>query len=291
MIRVISPLIAAALILSHSAVAEPFRFVYERSDVLPEVEIDGQTVFIHTQGLYVTDDHYLVTGRLESKPKRSLLLRFSRKNLESYELIDIMPPPIDGATLDHPGGFDVDSKGRLWIPISTSHSRGPSLICRYVIEANKPLTPRKPDFSFRVDDHIGAICWLRDDSLFGANWDTKQVYLWSADGSQRTRIDRRQLFADSPRWQLAVQDWKSIEYQGKPLIIAGGLDKTGVSSKAVIQVIDFEKRQVLQSLFPPHRQGVSRPMTNEGIAFHAGKIYLLPEDIGRGAKVLVGRSD
>ena len=279
-------LVVAGLMLGDVASDQQHRLVCEGADVLPEVNISGQPAIIHTQGLYVTDNHYLVTGRWESEPKRALLLRFSRNDLRAYEYIDITPPAIDGVTLDHPGGFDVDSKGRLWIPLSTSYATGTSLICRFRIEPNKPLTPREPEFFFRVNDHIGAICRTKDDSLVGANWDTKRVYLWSAEGTMRTSIDRNNLFAEAPKWQLAVQDWKFTQRNNRPFIIAGGIDKSNDSATATIQLIDFVSREIRESYRFPKRDDVSRPITNEGLALHESRLYLLPEDIGRGAKVL-----
>lgn len=279
-------LAVAGLAFSDVALAQQHRIAYEGADVLPEVEIDGESAIIHTQGLYVTDDHYLVTGRWESKPKRALLLRFPRNDLQSYEYIDITPLPVNGQTLDHPGGFDVDSNGRLWIPLSTSDAAGPSLICRFRIEPDKPLTPRKPEFAFQTDDHIGAICRTKDDSLVGANWDAKRVYVWSSEGTLKTCTDRTNMFANVPGWQLAVQDWKFLQRKGRPLIIAGGIDKSRESSLATIQLIDIDHGEIHETHRFPMRGDVSRPVTNEGLDLHESALYLLPEDIGRGAKVL-----
>jgi hypothetical protein len=83
--------------------AQQSPIVYEADDVLPNVSIDGESAIIHTQGLYVTDKHYLVTGRRETDPNRALLLRFSRADLRSYEFLDITTPPVNGVILDHPG--------------------------------------------------------------------------------------------------------------------------------------------------------------------------------------------
>ena len=267
------------------AAGQQRELVYENADALPEVTVGGAPAVIHTQGLYVTDQHYLVTGRLETKPKRALLLRFSRDDLRKYEVADITPPPVDGAVLDHPGGFDVDSQGRFWIPLSTSNPQGPSLICRYTIDSNAALIPGNPEALIQIDDHIGAICLLKDDSLVGASWDTKDVYLWSADGSLLTSFRGAGMFGGDRRKSVAVQDWKSLDPNNNHIIL-GGLDKSREPSRAIIEVGDIIRGELLETHELPRREDVSRPLTNEGLAVHRGKLYLLPEDIGRGAKVL-----
>jgi hypothetical protein len=200
--------------------------------------------------------------------------------------MDITPPKIDGATLDHPGGFDVDTEGRFWIPLSTSNAAGPSLICRFTIEPNQPLTPSEPDRAFSVDDHIGAICLTKDGSLIGANWDTKRVYQWSTTGETLRSIARNELFAEAPDWKLAVQDWKRVQRERCALIIAGGLDKSRESSRATIQLIDIVGGNIHETHRFARQEDVSRPITNEGLDIHEQTLFLLPEDIGRGAKVL-----
>ena len=55
------------------------------------MQIDGDPAVIHTQGLYVDDEHFYVTGRFEKTPKRALLLRFERSDPQRYEYIDITP--------------------------------------------------------------------------------------------------------------------------------------------------------------------------------------------------------
>ena len=257
---------------------------FEGADELPVVKIDGELAKIHSQGLFVTQQHYLVTGRLEIKPKRALLLRFSRKELTSYEYADITPEEVEGKTLDHPGGFDVDDDGRFWIPLSTSNRAGPSLICSYGIDDKAPLEKLRLVSSFPVEDHIGAICCV-GDRLLGANWDTKRVYVWNKKGKLEREIDRNQLFAETPEWQIAVQDWKHIV--GHPnRVILGGIDKSSLLRKATVQVIDTAEWKILQSHVLDKRKDVNRPLTNEGLCLRGDELYVLPEDIGAGAKVL-----
>ena len=214
-----------------------------------------------------------------------MLLRFRRYESHTVETLDITPDPIDGQSLDHPGGFDVDSEGRFWIPLSTSDARGPSLVCRVTIAPDQPLAMCRSETVFRVDDHIGAMCCL-GDLIVGANWDTRHVYIWNTDGTEQRRIERRQLFDGGSEWALAVQDWKHFDRDGHSWTIAGGLDKSGSAPQATIQWIDLVKRDVMQTFRFGEMLGVTRPITNEGLAVRGDTLFLLPEDIGRDAKVL-----
>lgn len=267
---------------------------FQGEDVLPAVLIDGKQAKIHTQGLYVTDRHYLVTGRLENgedaQSRRALLLRFDRQHDMRVEFIDITPADAGEERLDHPGGFDVDAMGRLWIPISTSHHKGPSLISRYHVDPNKPLRAAQMELQFSCADHIGAICLDGDGQLHGASWDTKEVYTWDTKGTLVKRRHRSELLKDDEDWKLAVQDWKLMRQPDGGRIVAGGIDKSLASPlttpRALVQVFDWKAGRLLHSFRLPNRDNVARPLTNEGLAVHKGELYLLPEDLGRGAKVL-----
>lgn len=257
---------------------------------LPAVEIDGQAAKVHTQGLFVTEDHYLVTGRLETRPKRAFLFRFSRKSPAEYEAAELTPPDQNGAVLDHPGGFDRDKNGVYWIPVSTSNRRGPTIIYGLTIAADRPLTEAITiHHSILVDDHLGALCCLENGELLVANWDTETIRWLKMAGKEskvRKQLARNQFIANDPDWFLAVQDWK-YDRQRK-LVVAGGIDKSPKAKKqaAVLSEINLRKQSVDSLKILPAMEGVARPLTNEGMALHGGDVFLLPEDLGRGAKIL-----
>lgn len=269
---------------------------------LPDFEVDDRPspAKIHTQGLYVTGTHIWVTGRLESKPKRSLLIRYPRANLSQVEFLDITPPLVDGEVLDHPGGFDVDSRGRLQIPVSTSHRRGPTLIQAYQVDAAEPLKNARLVASTKIDDHLGAVCCHRK-TLIGANWDTQQIYYIRDGKVVRKKNQSDMLPFGQPH--IAVQDWKawphatqsteedtarSTQTKDGPrsmLTLMGGLFKAE-NSQAVVQWVDVLNHQVRMTIRLPRIAGVKRPVTNEGLAVYNGELFLLPEDLGTGAKLL-----
>lgn len=281
-------LIGLLLTISSYAAAQP-RISYVDAVVMPEVKVEGQTVKIHTQGLYVTEQHWLVTGRLETKPKRALLIRIPRADPTRYEVVDLTPASDDSVSLDHPGGFDRDAAGVFWIPVSTSNRNGPTVLYGITIDAEKPLS-RGISFShsIRIEDHIGAICCLENGSLLGANWDTKAIHEISLAGkTYRMKRKSWNALVSQPDWQLAVQDWKFDPVS--KTIAASGIDKSpkrdNAVSSALIAWIDT-KSKTTNSLRLEQRNDVSRPLTNEGMAILGDELFLLPEDFGRGAKLL-----
>lgn len=288
--HILLPLFTACVCCGVAYAKEEHKFVYQHSIPLPAVTIDGQVAKIHSQGLFVTDKHFLVTGRLETKPKRALLLRFSRDATQHVEYLDITQENIDGETLDHPGGFDVDAKGLFQIPLSTSHRRGPAMIQGFRIDADRPLAESKIETTVKLDDHVGAISCV-GTKMLGANWDTLTVHIIEGGALKSSIKQQDTLIAGNP--MVAVQDWKSIR---NPItgsveqVILGGIVKSD-QPRAAIQFIDVRSLdntygKVVEAHRFQTRDDVSRPITNEGLALHDGSLYLLPEDIGAGAKVL-----
>lgn len=267
-------------------IAQKHHFVYRGSTALPHVMINGESAVIHTQGLHVTDRHFVATGRLEKKPKKALLLRFPRddEKKERVEYIDITPPKTDGETLDHPGGFDVDPDGLFQIPVSTSHRKGPTLILGYRIDPAKPLAEARIESTVKVADHLGAIC-CKGTLMVGANWDTNTIYFVN-DGIITKTVEQKDML-NRGKPHVAVQDWKvaKLGNLSTERVILGGLAKNEVPL-AIIQVVDILNDRLYETHRFEMRADISKPITNEGLAVHDGVLYLLPEDIGRGANVL-----
>ena len=281
------------LVLTATAAEPPggkLHFEFVDTISLPDVVVDGHPAHVHTQGLYVTDQHFLVTGRLETKPKRAWLIRFSREHPRRVEHLDITPELAGkDVVLDHPGGFDRDARGLYQIPVSTSHRRGPTLIQGYRVFEDRPLREAKLESTLAVDDHLGAVC-CHAKTLIAANWDTVKIY-FIRDGKIVKEIRQAQtLNRGDPH--IAVQDWKAWKFadpvRGQPngqTTLLGGLVKEQ-ASQAIVQLADLSTEKILATQRFPLRADVARPVTNEGLAVHDGDLYLLPEDIGRGAKLL-----
>jgi hypothetical protein len=296
------------LLLSPSVLqGAPVTLSYAGSQRLPEVVVAGCAAVIHVQGLYVTDAHFYITGRLERDTCRALFLAFDRTSPNHYDVLDITPPagpalgednsaanrPRAASRLDHPGGFDSDGRA-FWIPVAVSRPRGPTAVVRLEHSAGQPPSKWHWHIAFRVDDHIGALAWdAVTGRLYGANWDTRRVYTWSTDGEERAAIARADMVKGQPDWSLAVQDWKGLRDSRlfpPGTLVAGGIDKgpsrNAALSSAVVEWLDPIRRKRLAQarLGPaPHHPGAP---TREGLAWYHDQLYLLPSDLGRGATIL-----
>ena len=284
-------LATTVLLATHAPVwgAESCELTFAGRQSLPDFEIDGRPARIHTQGLYVTDRHYYVTGRLESEPKRAMLVRFERSDPSRVEAVDITPGPripAEEDALDHPGGFDFDGES-FWIPVAVSQPHSRTAVVRIACRPERPLAEQPAELVFHVDDHIGALAFDRNAKrLYGANWDTKVIFVWEPNGRPVRRIPREELVEGDSHWALAVQDWKSL---GTNRILAGGLDKRSGRdrslSPAVIEVLDVEARALRSQWRLPSPPGTDLAVTHEGIAFDGTHVFLLPGDLGAGAEV------
>ena len=115
-------------------IEQTLQLKYLSRKLIPNFEIENQPARIHTQGLWVTKEHFFVTGRLERSPRRALFLRFERNDLNKVEYVDITPAfgSSDNKVtlLDHPGGFDFDGRS-FWIPVAISKPGSKSIILKF----------------------------------------------------------------------------------------------------------------------------------------------------------------
>jgi hypothetical protein len=264
----------------------------DRTLLLPNIEIDGELARIHTQGLYVDVDYVYVTGRLEREPKRPLFVRFARANPNQFGVLDlsVRDDRVSNEQLDHPGGFDFDGHS-FWIPVARSRPAAPSVIVRVCSDPTRPFTDWRQEIAFQVDDHVGAIAYEGTaETLYGANWDTKKIYVWARDGTQIQLIDRQQWIEGEPGWSLAVQDWKRADGSFLNLaggLIAGGIDKSpslkSADSRVVIEVYQPQSRRRTARVAIPAVPGYDGPLTREGMCLYERWLVLLPADIGDNA--------
>ncbi len=271
----------------------PPNLVYEGSQPLPNVRVNGQFVRIHTQGLLVTARHFYVSGRLEREPRRALLLRFDREDPQQYEHRDITPQVPEGVSdqLDHPGGFDGDER-RLIIPVGPSKPAGPSVILSVEVAAETPLAEATVKTMFQVNDHIGAVAWDRSNGmLYGASWDTRRTYVWDMNGKAASEIKQEEMTRENPNWRLAVQDWKVVGDRlpdSASYIVASGIDKSPAAApnrKSVIELLDVSGRRSVWRAYPALADSDQEPMTREGFDIFQRQVFLLPADLGRDAHV------
>lgn len=268
-------------LLDARAARTELKLTYESSQPLPEVRIDGAATRIHTQGLIRTQQHTYITGRLETQPRRPVLLRFNLHNPNAVETVSLTQSE---ALQDHPGGFDSDGKS-LWIPIAESRPNSTTTVVQFPLAPNQPLAASRAKVAFTVNDHIGALAVDRTTGrLYGANWDTQVIYVWARDGSLIEKIPRERLLAGRPEWALAVQDWKSL---GRGRILAGGIDKSAArdpeQSRAVVDVLNLPMRRSDAMVRLPAVPGFGGTPTHEGLAYDGTNVWLVPADLNAGA--------
>ena len=257
-------------------------------DSIPNIAIDGKPARVHTQGIFVTKESLYATGRLERPPKRALFFRFNRQNFEQFEYLDITPANSgnseEEAAQDHPGGFDYDGQS-FWIPVAVSKPSSSTTMIKIKTTLDKPFSAAMTEVAFRVNDHIGAIAVNKQSKLFyGANWDTKHVYTWDAEGNEQARIARDRLLPDQPNWALAVQDWKGLP---DGLLLAGGYNKDPqrdkALSRAVLDLLDIRQRKLLDRVHLSDPDGGDVSLTHEGMARLNNELFFLPGDLGDNA--------
>lgn len=224
--------------------------------------------------------------RLESKkPKRALFFRFDRLSLEHFEYLDITPTPTSqNARQDCPGGFDYDGHS-FWIPVAESRPQSLTTAVKVIAELDQPLSEASQETAFVVDDHIGALAVDRQpDRLYGANWDTKEIYVYERDGKRLSLIPRGELVQDQTDWALAVQDWKSLS---EGMVLVGGVDKNPrrdpLQPRALLQWLNIKERRLIDSIRLPSPTADESTPTHEGMAVFQDELFLLPDDLGNDA--------
>jgi hypothetical protein len=147
-----------------------------------------------------------------------------------------------------------------------------------------------------VDDHIGALAIsTQENRLYGASWDTRQVYVWDLDGNVLRRLKSAQLRqarlglepGATARSGLAVQDWK---IEGNELVAVGLLKGVGLpdrSARSRLFILDPSFKQAPRVIVPRSAKAPALEMGREGMAVAENKLYLLPEDLGVRNRVFV----
>lgn len=268
-------------------------------DALPALQIDGVPARVHTQGIEWVGSTLWVTARREDvTPKQPLLLRTSL-GADCWEVwnLALMDVGTGGHLLDHPGGMQSDGI-HLWIPLAESRRHGRSVVCVIRLDSLSSGQPIRAARQFKVADHIGAIAVAPDQNrVFGASWDTETVWVWELSGTLVRKVSASGLArwglgfvgGDNPRAGLTVQDWKWVGNE----LMASGLWKSGSprveggdeSAKARSRlvgyrgVLTFDLKQEPQWIRLPEVEGVE--LAHEGMAISKGRVWFLPEDLGR----------
>jgi len=214
----------------------------------PSQIIELRTELGHVQGIEVSENRLWVTD-VDTKNKRGYLRLFSLPEGELLKTVDVT----DGERY-HPGGIASDAEG-IWVPVA-EYRRESSASIQHRDKETLSLLSR-----FVVSDHIGAIAVDLQRRVLGANWDAKKVYIWNAGGALfETR--------DNPTG-TAFQDWKIRNLE----LIGGGIH----NGEGVVEWIELATWSLKKRLSVGRTDRGVR-FTQEGMTFHKGKLYLLPED-------------
>ncbi len=268
-------------------------------NALPALRIDGVPARVHTQGIEWVGSTLWVTARREDvTPKQPLLLcttlGAARWDAWNLALSDV---GAGGHLLDHPGGMQSDGV-HLWIPLAESRRNGRSVVRLIRLDSLISGQPIRAARQFEVADHIGAIAVAPErNRVFGASWDTETVWVWELSGKLIRKVSASGLArwglgfvgGDGPRAGLTVQDWKWVGNElmasglwksGGPRV-EGGDESTKARSRLVGYrgVLTFDLKQEPQWILLPEVAGIE--LAHEGMAISKGRVWFLPEDLGR----------
>lgn len=154
----------------------------------------------------------------------------------------------------HPGGISADAAS-LWIPLAEYRHNSTS-----VIQKRSKLT-LDLEFQFDVPDHIGCIA-VTPETLIGGNWDSREFYIWNHRGQLIRKV--------TSNTGNAYQDMKF----DPPYLVASGLLPGGTGA---IDWLEFPSLHIARRI-EAGRTDHDVPFTREGMAIHADRLLLLPED-------------
>jgi hypothetical protein len=198
------------------------------------------------QGIAVDRNRVLVTS-VERATRQGYLMEFALPSGRRLRQVELQ----EGERY-HPGGISMDGRS-VWIPVAEYQRQSSTWIERRDRKTLRLI------HRFAVPDHIGCVAVWRG-RLYGANWDARQIYVWTRDGRL---IEKR----DNPGGRY--QDWKPHG----PWLLSGGLTAQG----AVLEWLNPTTWRIdQQARLPRTDRGVW--FTNEGLDARGGVLYLLPED-------------
>lgn len=205
----------------------------------PERVVELKAELDHVQGID-TDGKLLWVSEVRRKEKRGLLHEFVLDSGKHLRSVDLTR-----GEQYHPGGISASGTS-IWVPMAEYRPRSAAT----VVEVDK--VSFEPKVTFSAADHLGAIAVWKG-RLIAANWDARQ---FQDVGSGERR--------DNPH-PTRYQDMKIV---GDDLVASG------------IAAIDWldPVTLALRKRVTVGRTDRGVLFTQEGMAIHGGKLYLLPED-------------
>ncbi|MCL4850615.1 MAG: hypothetical protein KJZ78_04455 [Bryobacteraceae bacterium] len=213
---------------------------------LQSVELHAETH--HVQGIDIDRDTLWVSA-VDTRGRRGLLFRFDRKTGKLLHSADV-----HSGERYHPGGISIEG-GSVWVPVAEYRRSSTTSMQKrhretFALQAE-----------FDINDHIGAVAVV-PEGLVGANWDARELYVWTKSGKRLRRVV-------NPAG-IAIQDMKFVNGR----LIAGGLERDG---RGAMIWLEWPGLKELRRI-PVGRTDRGVAFTHEGLAVHGRTLYLLPED-------------
>ncbi len=220
----------------------------------------------HVQGLCVSKDAFWISS-VERATKSGWIFRVARASLQ----VESSRRLTDGPRY-HPGGMQL-SGTKLWIPLAEYRPHSTSRI----VKLNADTLAE--EFAFTVDDHIGAVAVDSAGTIYAANWDAEEFYLFDRDGTLKRKVI-------NPTG-VAYQDF---EWHDGRLLGTGRIG-SGRTARGVVDSIDPKGwRHVARYVLAGTSRTGQRNFGREGFCSFAGDFYLLPEDGPNSTVYRFGRS-
>jgi hypothetical protein len=208
----------------------------------------------HVQGLAVQDESFWLTS-VDTHAGVGWVYRVSRDTRKVVAQRRL----VSGDQI-HPGGIQLVGRA-LWVPLAEYRPKSTSTILRL------DAVTLMPTASFEVDDHIGAIAFDGEDRLYGANWDSRQIYTYDSAGKQLDVINN----PTGIRFQ--DMEW----HDGRLLGI--GRTEVGGQRLGVVVAFDPESREVHERwLLTGKTRGGDANFGREGFTVWQNSFFALPED-------------
>jgi len=213
----------------------------------------------HVQGLAVTEDTYYVSA-VDKEGEQGWLFQIDRESRSLQNRRELT----QGALI-HPGGMQMDGT-YLWVPNAEYDQDGPTEILQIDPQTLETVG------AFAVDDHIGLVASDGINRLYGANWDSRNFYVWDWDGNLIEKVE-------GPT-RVKYQDCEFFD----GLLACGGQKSR---KRGEIDFIDPRNWTVVDGI-AAGETGKGHSLTHEGLSFWGETVYLLPED-GPNSEILVYR--
>ena len=202
----------------------------------------------HVQGIDFDERHVWVTS-VDKDRRKGYLQEFSMAAGQHLRTVDVA----EGDRF-HPGGISADGES-LWVPVAEYRRDSSSVVQK------RSIRTLELEYKFEVEDHIGCIA-AAPGVLVGANWDSRDFYLWDQTGRLLRKVP-------NPTAN-AYQDIKFVDGR----LVASGLLP---GRKGAIDWLEYPSLRLIRRVTVGlTSRGI--PYTSEGMAVRGARLFLLPED-------------